>query len=77
MKKKSDLEKRYEAYQKTIDFHMMEIQGLFKGCKATLIIRDSKKDDLVCIYSNDDVRLALLSALKKLTENKSKKGKKG
>ena len=71
--KKTDLEERFIAFQKTIDFHSMGIQGLFsENCRVTLIVRDILNDDPVCIYTNESAEKALACATKKLKEKKRK-----
>lgn len=66
----------FVAYQKTIDFHMMQVQGLFPSCRATLIVRDPADGDIIMVYSNDKAEYALRDAVKKLKDNKKKRASK-
>jgi len=75
MKEKTkDIQKFHEALQKTLDFHMMEVQGLFPRYKVTLIVRDPIFNEPIFIYSDDDkAEEAMKDALKKLEDKKKKK----
>jgi len=65
-----DLKREFLAYKKTIDFHMTEINDLFKNSKVTLIIRDVPLN--IVIYSNENAEQAIDSALKQLLKKKKK-----
>jgi len=77
---KKDLSQVFEDYQKTIDFHMTCIQGIFpNGYKATLIVRGKTNDEIVVIYSEDPTDIimgSLEAAIKRIEKNKKKKKKK-
>jgi len=70
-----DLQKRFEAYQATIDFHMTQINTLFPECTVTLLVRNVKEKDVIVIYSNDKAVDVLKAAQKKLKDKDKVKGK--
>lgn len=82
----TDEERKIIAFQKTVDFHLESIKTLLSECNLTLVARHIKKNEIVVIYSDENVykeendaivfdgtKMALELALKRIAASKGKK----